>query len=146
MTWCHYETRYEGTIPLRNDKAASAIAAYRYGITSTGRSRVFSGYFVQAVLLSGSEFTGEDKHSLCSALLQLASSLLAADLIITCSGLHPLWRESGLSRNTGWGYFGSRPEAVHMMSPVPPVVETWENGRERPTSEPVAGSWSGTER
>jgi hypothetical protein len=145
MAWRHYETRNEGTVSLCDGKDATVLATYRHGIVSTGRSRVFAGHFVQVILPSGTEFTGEDEHSLRSALLRLASSLSSVDLITTCSGLDPRWRESGLSENTGWGYFVFYPEAVHMMTPIPPSVEK-RDALDREKSGTVSGMRIGLHR
>ncbi len=123
MGWRHYEGRGTGNVSLLNGEGANISAIYESGLVLTGRSRVFAGYYVRVTLPSETEFTGEDEHSLRSALLRLASNLAAGKLILTCSGLDPRWRQSGLSENTGWGYFPFYPEAVHMMSPIPESVE-----------------------
>lgn len=123
MGWRHYEGRGRGDVALVNGEGACVPATYEHGLVLTGRSRVFAGYYVRVTLASETEFTGEDEHSLRSALLRLASNLAAGKLILTCSGLDPRWRQSGLSENTGWGYLPFYPEAVHMMSPIPESVE-----------------------
>lgn len=139
MTWRHYEVRSRGNIDVTDSGLLYIQASYSLGIVSTGKSRVFAGYYVTLVLASGTEFTGEDEHSLRSALLRLGSNLSAVNLAITCSGLDPRWRESGLSENTGWGYFVFWPEAVHMMSPVPTTAQPPEDDLDRLISEAVAG-------
>ena len=139
MAWRHYEVRRRGHVYVDDTYLRNVQASYSLGIISTGKSRVFCGYYVTLVLASGTEFTGEDEHSLRSALLRLASNLSAVNLAITCSGLDPRWQESGLSENTGWGYFVFWPEAVHMMSPVPTAAEPLMNDLDRQISEAVAG-------
>lgn len=123
MGWRHYEGRKKGNVLLLDGDGARIHATYEHGLVLTGRSRVFAGYYVCVTLPNETEFTGEDEHSLHSALLRLASNLAAGKLILTCSGLDPRWRQSGLSENTGWGYLPFYPEAVHMMSPIPESVE-----------------------
>ena len=118
MAWRHYEGRDKGTVAVLDADSLPILTTYEHGIVSTGRTRVF----VRATLPSGTEFTGEDEHSVRSALLRLAFNLSAVNLTLKCSGLDPRWRESGLSENTGWGYFVFDPEVVHMMSPVPQTV------------------------
>lgn len=146
MAWRHYETRHEGAISLCSGKGATVVVTYRYGIVSTGRSRVFAGHFIQAVLPSGTEFMGENEHSLRSALLRLASNLSVVNLTTNCSGLDPRWRESGLSENTGWGYFVFWPEAVHIMSPVPPSVDKKDSDLDCEIHEAVSNMQIGLHR
>lgn len=121
MAWRHYEVRGRGDVPVVDELGCTLSARYTTGLVSTGRSRVFAGYFVKLILPSGTEFAGEDEHSLRSALLRLASSMAAVRIDLQCAGLDPRWRESGLSENSGYGYFTFYREAVHMMEPVPAI-------------------------
>lgn len=121
MAWRHYEVRGRGDVPVVIEQGDSLLATYTTGLVSTGKTRVFAGYFVKLVLPSGTEFAGEDEYSRRSALLRLASNLSAVKIDLLCAGIDPRWRESGLSENSGYGYFVFHPEAVHMMDPVPPM-------------------------
>lgn len=121
MAWRNYEVRGGGDVHVVNEQGGLLPASYATGLVLTGKTRVFAGYFVKLALSSGTEFTGEDSHSLRSALLRLASNLSAVRLALDCAGLDPRWRESGLSENTGYGYFIFHPEAVHMMAAVPAI-------------------------
>lgn len=118
MGWRHYEVRSSGKALIVKDRAPIA-AAYQMGIISTGRSRVFAGHFFRATLPSGTEFSGEDEHSLRSALQKLARSLAAVDLELRCVGLDLDFSESGLSVDTGFGYSPRSNEPVHMMDVMP---------------------------
>lgn len=123
MAWRHYEGRSTGDVPVVIEQGDTLSATYTTGIVSTGRTRVFAGYFVGLVLPSGTEFTGEDEHSLRRALRRLAANLSSVRIDLQCAGLDPRWQESGLSENSGYGYFTCYPEAVHMMAPVPQLPE-----------------------
>ena len=138
MEWRHYEVRASGATLIEDDGRTIA-ATYEMGIVSTGRSRVFAGHFIRVTLPSGTEFTGENEHSLRSALWRLASNLSAVDFQLCCAGLDPGWRESGLSVDTGWGYFVFYPEPVHMMSAVPDMVEPTDDTLDKEIRETVAG-------
>lgn len=123
MAWRHYEVRGAGDVPVVIEETGAVSARYTTGIVSTGKTRVFAGYFVGLVLPSGTEFTSEDEHSLRRALVRLASNLSAVLIGLQCAGLDPRWQESGLSENSGYGYFTFYPEAVHMLAPVPPMPD-----------------------
>ncbi|WP_150131875.1 hypothetical protein [Sphingomonas carotinifaciens] len=105
-----------------NKDGVPLAATYEMGIVSTGRSRVFAGHFVGVTLPSGTEFSGEDEHSLRAALRKLDAHLGAVDLELRSVGLDPRFSESGLSVDTGWGYVPGEEGAVHMMD-VPPERE-----------------------
>jgi hypothetical protein len=123
MAWQHYEVRGSGDVRVVVEETGALSARYTTGIISTGKTRVFAGYFVGLVLPSGTEFTGEDEHSLRRALMRLASDLSAVLIELQCAGLDPGWQESGLSENSGYGYFTFYPEAIHMLAAVPPMPD-----------------------
>lgn len=123
MAWRHYEVRNTGQVGISDHTGRRITAKYERGVVATGRMRVFAGYFVRVTLLSGTEFLGENEHSLRSALLRLASNLSAVKMTLCCSGTDPRWRESALSENSGYGYFVFYPDPVDMMSPIPRSVE-----------------------
>ena len=139
MAWRHYEVRHTGQVVLIDQTGGQITAEYESGLVATGKTRVFAGYFVRLTLPSGTEFLGEDEHSLRSALLRLASNMSAVKLVPQCSGLDPRWRESGLSENSGFGYFVFHPEPVHMMDPTPSALKVNKTDIDGEIREAVAG-------
>jgi hypothetical protein len=122
MGWRHYETRQSDDCEAEGGQGRSLLR-YDMGIVETGRSRVFAGHFVRLRLRNDEQITGEDEHSLRAALWRLARNIEPLGLILNCVGLRAEFSESGLSVDTGWGYWGSRSVPMHMMDPLPPVVE-----------------------
>ncbi|WP_242122203.1 hypothetical protein [Sphingomonas lacusdianchii] len=139
MVWRHYEIRGRGTVSVLGDDGVAIDATYNSGLVATGKTRVFAGYFVRLTLPSGTEFLGEDEHSLRSALLRLASNMSAVKLAPQCAGLDPRWRESALSENSGFGYFVFHPEPVHMMDPTPSALGANDTDIEAEIREAVEG-------
>lgn len=118
MEWRHYEARQSGDCEVVTRHEIESMR-YDIGIVETGRSRVFAGHFVRLTLNDGKQITGEDAASLRGALWRLARNVTALDLRIDCVGLNADWNESGLSVDSGWGYWGHLNEPMHMMSPLP---------------------------
>lgn len=139
MVWRHYEIRARGKVSVLGDDGVAIDATYNSGLVATGKTRVFAGYFVRLTLPGGTEFLGEDEHSLRAALLRLASNMSAVKLVLQCAGLDPRWRESGLSENSGYGYFVFYPEPVHMMEPMPSTLEAGDAGIDAAIREAVEG-------
>jgi hypothetical protein len=102
-----------------DDTGADRTATYKMGIVETGRSRLFAGYFFTVALGNEQSTTGEDERSMIAALWRLARNLAARGLQLRCVGMSGEFRESGLSENTGWGYFGRYQQPVHMMDEMP---------------------------
>jgi hypothetical protein len=118
MGWRHYEVRQSGDCEVaRGDE--TFLARFDLGIVETGRTRVFAGHFVRFAFSDGKQITGEDEHSLRAALWRLARNLTPLGLTINCVGLDAEFTESGLSVDTGWGYWGPHSEPMHMMDPLP---------------------------
>lgn len=138
MKWRHYEAFEWGVAQVRDEAGDPMAAPYSLGCVRTGNSRVFVGYFVQMTLTNGMIFTGEDRRSLRSALRRLASSLADAKLGVRWSGLDQRWQESGLSADTGWGYFELYPEAVHMLAAVPQSLQTKDGQLEQMIAEAIS--------
>lgn len=118
MGWRHYEVRQSGDCEVLNDGEPSLVS-FSIGIVETGRTRVFGGHFVRLLLSDGRQITGEDERSLRAALWRLARNLTPLWLTINCVGLNAEFTESGLSVDTGWGYWGPHSEPMHMMEPLP---------------------------
>lgn len=116
--WRHYESRHSGECTV-SEEGEEKLVSYDLGIVETGRSRVFGGYFVQIVVSPTEQVTAEDEHSLIAALWRLARNASARGLHLHCAGLSGQWRESGLSENTGWGYFGRHQQPTWMMDELP---------------------------
>lgn len=115
MRWKHYDAARSG-VCLINHKGAGEATGYRYGIVSTGRTRVFAGYFVEVELL-GESIIGESGRSMREALRAVAAKLAELDTSLDCAGLCDQWSESGLTENSGWGYLPWAGSAVNMMAP-----------------------------
>lgn len=118
MGWRHYEVRQSGDCEVLKDGEPSLVR-FDIGIVETGRTRVFAGHFVRLSLSDGRQITGEDERSLRAALWRLARNLTPLWLTINCVGLNAEFTESGLSVDTGWGYWGPHSEPMHMMDPLP---------------------------
>jgi hypothetical protein len=116
--WRHYEVRQSGECAVADD-AGKKLVSFDLGIVETGNSRVFAGYFITIRLGSDEHITGEDEGSLIAALWRLARNISARGLRLRCAGLSGQFRESGLSENTGFGYFGRQQKPTHMMDDLP---------------------------
>ena len=119
MTWRHHEVRQSGQCTVL-DKDVEELVGYEVGVVETGRSRVFAAYFVKIMLRDDEEIVVQDGGSMVGALRSLVCNISPRGLRLHCVGLSHDWQESGLSANTGWGYFGSEQRLMHMMEEVPP--------------------------
>ncbi len=118
MEWRHYEVRQSSDCQV-SDENVNSLVCYDMGIVETGRTRVFAGYFVRVRLAGDEQITAEDDGSMIAALWRLARNLSARGLYLRCAGMSGQWRESGLSQNTGWGYFGPHQQPMHMLDDMP---------------------------
>lgn len=116
--WRHYETRQSGECTVF-DQGDERLISYDMGIVETGRSRVFAGYFFRINLGGDEHIIGEDGGDMLPALWRLARNLSARGLRLQCVGMSGQWRQSGLSENTGWGYYGPHKQPMHMMDDMP---------------------------
>ncbi|MFN3677858.1 MAG: hypothetical protein ACK4TC_18025 [Sphingomonas pseudosanguinis] len=116
--WRHYEIRQSGECTVFDD-GNEKLVAVDMGIVETGRSRVFAGYFFRVRLADDEQITAEDGGSMIAALWRLARNLSARGLHLQCAGMSGKWRESGLSQNTGWGYYGPQQQPMHMLDDMP---------------------------
>jgi len=123
MGWRHYEARQSGDCEA-TDEQGTSLLRYDMGIVETGRSRVFAGHFIRLMLTDHEPITGEDEHSLRAALWRLARNIEPLGLTLNCVGLNAQFNESGLSMDTGWGYWGPHSDPVHMMDPLPSARES----------------------
>ena len=118
MGWRHYEARQSGDCGVRGTEGASLVR-FSMGIIETGRARVFAGHFIRLIIPDRDPITGEDERSLRAALWRLARNIGPLGLTLNCVGLSADFSESGLSMDTGWGYWGRHSEPMHMMDPLP---------------------------
>ncbi len=118
MEWRHYEVRQSGDCQV-SDGDVNRLVCYELGIVETGRTRVFAGYFFRVGLAGDEQITAEDDGSMIAALWRLVRNLTARGLRLQCAGMSAQWRESGLSQNTGWGYYGSHQQPMHMLDDMP---------------------------
>lgn len=136
MGWRHYEVRQSGDCEAAtNDEAFSA--RFDLGIVETGSTRVFAGHFVRLVFSDGKQITGEDAQSLRAALWRLTRNLTPLEIVVNCVGLDAEFSESGLSVDTGWGYWGPHSEPMHIMAPLPAQRE-YQPDLDRLISEAVS--------
>ena len=117
--WRHYSGRERECqlTPLSNTNGETeAVRAHvQYGSVTTGRQRVWVGYFVQVVEQDGKEWLAEHPHSLRGALRKVEAQLNGDGWNLDAIGLDPEWRESGLSANSGFGFHPDHDGAVHML-------------------------------
>lgn len=119
MTWLNYEPSCTGkTCIIDGDEARDV--AFEMGAICTGRQRVFHRYYIKLDLGEDSTVIGEDPYNLRAAALDLDSALKRNNMFLLAAGTDSDWCETGLSQNTGWGYFSNATEASHMMS-LPPL-------------------------
>ena len=130
MEWRHYEVRQSGDCQV-SEGDAKKLVCYDLGIVETGRTRVFAGYFFRVRLAGDEQITAEDDGSMIAALWRLVRNLTARGLRLQCVGMSGQWRESGLSQNTGWGYFGPHQQPMHMLDDMP------ENGRDETLDQAI---------
>ncbi len=138
MVWRHYEARKSGDCELLRGQDTSP-ASYAIGIVETGRARVFAGHFVRLTLSDDRQITGEEGHSLRAALWRLARNLTPLGLALNCVGINAEFSESGLSMDTGWGYWGRHSVPMHMMDPPPPEHAASPDGLDHMIREAVDG-------
>lgn len=119
MTWLNYEPTQSGKTCIIDGDDAHDVQ-YELGTICTGRQRVFHRYYVKVELNDGSTAVGENPYNLRAAILDLDSKLKRKDRMLLAAGTDSDWLESGLSQNSGWGYFSNATEASHMMS-LPPL-------------------------
>ena len=119
MTWKNYEPSSNGITCIVDGKNAVDVA-FEMGAIVTGRSRVFHRYYCKIYIGDGSTLAGEDPHNLRAAVLDLDSALKRKGMILLAAGTDDDWLESGLSQNSGWGYFSNAQGPSHIMS-LPPL-------------------------
>ncbi|WP_338505046.1 hypothetical protein V6R86_13110 [Sphingomonas kaistensis] len=107
-------------VPLTSDQSVPTDiieVPVQSGTVSTGRARVFAGWFCSVGLPTGEMVLAEDPHNLGQALRNLEERLNATGWSLDAIGLDERWEETGLSSNTGWGYHPQVHGAAHMLDP-----------------------------
>lgn len=137
MVWRNYEARQSGECQVEQGGGVS-VNRYDIGIVETGRSRVFASHFVQLTLGNGEQITGEDDRSMRGALWGLACKTEALGFRMNCVGLSAEFSESGLSVDSGRGYWGRHQQPIHMMDATP-VERVPDDDLDGMISEAVGG-------
>jgi hypothetical protein len=79
---------------------------------------VHCGYFAQIVLPNEEEVLAEHPHLMRAALREVAEELRLRGWKLEAMGLDPMWHETDLSGNSGYGYHPRFDCAVHMFEPT----------------------------
>ena len=119
MTWLNYEPTQSGTTCIIDGDDAHDVQ-FEMGTICTGRQRVFHRHYVKVVLSDGATVIGENPYNLRAAVLDLDTALKRKDRMLLAAGTDSNWFESGLSQNSGWGYFSNAQGPSHIMS-LPPL-------------------------
>ena len=124
-SWKQYQGRKHQVLLVRTNEICDAnqevfeCDAY-FGDILTGRQEVFHGYFVRIVLPTGEELIGEDPRWLYDALKDVSAKAEAKRWAVLAIARTPLFRETGLSVNSGFGIHPAFPDRhVHMLEPSP---------------------------
>lgn len=121
MGWKHYQAWDEGkTCVIQGDDAVDC--KYEIGAICTGKQRVFHRYYIRIHLPDGFSVIGEHEYNVRAALFALNRELKIHDMCLLAAGLDEQWAETGLSHNSGFGYFPDSNSVVNMMS-LPPLRE-----------------------
>lgn len=116
MRWKRDDVRAFGESALaRFDDIQNCV--WRLGTIVTGRQRVFHAYFVEIVTPAGETYRGEDRYGIVAALESLADKIAVHGWTLAVAGLASKWSESGLSFNSGYGWWDGYNQPVHMMDP-----------------------------
>lgn len=118
MTWLRYEPNDKGKTCVIDGVAAHDVD-FELGVIYSGKQRVFCKYYCKILLPDGSTVVGEDKYNLRAAVLDVDGKLKRRGGMLLAAGTDSDWLESGLSQNTGFGYFSDAQRATHIMA-LPP--------------------------
>jgi len=126
MTWEHFEIWKSGSALALHGKQI-CTTQFELGTVTTGRQRVFAGYFVRITMPEGTVVTGRDSHGISAALRATSDSLKTNNITLKVAGLDPDWYETGLSFNSTKGYIDRYAGGALFMMDPPPAPERCEN-------------------
>ncbi len=118
MAWEHFE-RYGAEQPLtvaRLSDGARLEGAILSGVVATGKQRVFMGYRT-ALRVDFREIASPASPTMHASLVALDELSRAQGYAFDVVGLRPEFAESGLSFNSGWGYY--KGQRVRMLMGPP---------------------------
>lgn len=116
--WRHYTPFAEQRCKITDIRSATfAEVLVRCGTCSTGKQRVFAGYYFKTQLPAGDLILAENPHGLRRALRTFEARLNGFGWTLDAIGLDAEWRESGLTADSGFGYCAGVLGAVHMLHP-----------------------------
>ncbi|MBK1642466.1 hypothetical protein CKO12_11370 [Chromatium okenii] len=122
MRWEHFEPKKSGTCQLQKTTDNTILSGeYERGIVTTGKSRVFHGYYVR-VDIDGETVTGFDpihSESYHLALQNCNAQLAEKDLRLLVAGNVPEYSESAMSGGSGYGYLPGHKKAIDIMTSYP---------------------------
>jgi hypothetical protein len=123
MSWEHFDSKASGTCQLQNSTDNTTLnGQYQRGLISTGKSRVFHGYYIKVYLEDGEIIMGTDPNNSDSytlALKDFNAHLAAKNLRLLVAGNVPEYSESAMSGPAGYGYLPGEKKAVDIMSSYP---------------------------
>ena len=116
MAWKHYTDKSTNTFTTRSE-GRKIECEITIGTVSTGKSRVWGGYFcrVEGPMIS---IECEDPWSLHQAFLDAVKQFIERGHAINLYGLDQSFHESGLSANSGFGYVSGVSGHVSMIDEV----------------------------
>lgn len=120
--WKKYEGRDHrcfivGTSNLNEPNRELVEVSVQLGNVTTGKQRVWAGYFMHVEGPDEKTWLAEHPHFLRGALREVEKLLNADGWSLLAIGLTPEWHETGLSANSGFGYHPDFDHAVHMLQP-----------------------------
>ena len=121
--WRQYDSRAGRCQITRTEHAVGSNATtdviVQFGTVSTGKQRVFAGYFCRVIRPDGVAVLGEDPHHLRGALRKVEHQLNQTGWTLNAIALSDDWQETGLSENSGFGYHPAFDRPVHMLESLP---------------------------
>ena len=122
MAWRHYETKTTADCELLGP-SGTAGAIIELGSVTTGKQRVWAGFFAKITAEGGTIHIGENPHSMRQALRAAADQAGLAGWLPLLVGVDENFYETGLSENTGYGYLRGRTGPFHMLDAPPAVLK-----------------------
>ncbi len=118
MSWEHFTATSRGSVTVTDlGSRRRSPAEYALGTVATGKARSFHGYRL-TIEHGAKTYVGDSRYSLREAIVDCARKLNAANLSISVASLSESFKETGLSENSGYGYWDDRKDPVHMMAEV----------------------------